>query len=563
MTEATREKTTTEDRLNEMQVALNNMEVAYTEALAELELALEDIGWDGMERSDREFSRGGLEKICKRSFMFFEKNPIIQRAVQVQAAYVFGQGVTIKAEHPLVDEVLQKFIRDKRNQKVFTSIPAMTKCESDLRIDANVFFVFSTNDRGAVRISQIVFSEIWDTITNPEDKGEVWYYERRWTPAGTSVQKIEYYPDINFHPADKARHTSHNGKPVNWDKPMLHVKVNAVLDQKFGVSELYSAQDWARAYNKFLENWATIVRSYARFAWTIVKKTGSAGRLAAKNKIDSRISEGAYKPAPSPGAAFVHDADTKLSPVRTAGATTSAEDGRRLLLMVCAATGLPETFYGDVSVGTLATARSLNRPTELAFSLRQRTWESCIEDIGEFVIRAAADVGYTSETYGDLEGFWEDDGWGGQDFVFGPDRDNEDPELRQQPIPADISVDFPPLVEDDQKAQIDAIISAATLDGKTMAGTLDLPYVAEKLLRVLGETSIEEAMERMFPDGKEQTDEESAVATLPSAVNELQQAVEALAEAQQVDRKEAVKTLATIFVEAFNEARNNTDDSDS
>ena len=531
---------------------LQVMRANYGETINELELALEDVGWNKLSGADEhDFSRDGLRKICKNSFLFFEKNPLIGRSVETKANYVFGQGVTIKAEHPLVDEVVQTFMDDRKNKKVFSTVIQLVKLEKDLNIDGNLFFAFFKNSDGQVRISPIIFDEIWDTVTNPEDKNEVWLYERQWNDkrdssghfVSTGKVRKEYYPDWEHRPSNA--NPTYNGKPVHWESPVYHVKVNAVLNQKFGLSEIYSAQDWARAYNRFLQDWATIVRSYARFAWQMTKKSGSGGRLAAKTKLDSQISSDNYKPAPAAGSVFIGSDDTKMAPMRTAGATTSAEDGRRLLLMVCAATGLPETFYGDASVGTLATARSLNRPTELAFSLRQRLWEIVIEGICGYVIQSAADAGYTSNdpaVKGTLSGDWVPDGWEEETFIYDDDTDNEDTDLRGKPIDTTVNVDFPALVEDDQKAQVEAIVSAATLNGSTLAGTLDAKYTTELLLRVLGETSIEEKIELLFPEG-----EEPEAVAVAGAVQDLQQAIEALSDEKDMERG----AIVTLLVEAL------------
>lgn len=521
----------------------------FEERINELERELEDPGWDRLYgMSEMEFSREGLRKICLKSFLFYLKNPLIRRAVQTQANYVFGQGITIKAEHPVVDEVVQAFLSDRKNKKVFTTIITMVKEEIDLGITANLFPVLFSNSVGDVRLSMVSFDEIWDIKTNPEDKNEPWYYVRKWTQNGRMEE--EYYPDWEYRPKDKPAKVDE--KKVNWDSPIHHIKVNAVLDQKFGTSEVYSAQDWARAYNQFLADWATIVRSYARFAWDVVKKSGPAGRLAARTKLDSQISQGSYQPPPAAASAFIHGDDTKLSPIKTAGATTSADDGRRLLLMVCAATGWPETFFGDVSVGTLATAKSLDRPSELKCVLRQRMWEIIWEDILAFVIQKKAEAGYTTKIDGvdrSLSGAWEKDAWDEETFLYDDDAGNEDPDLKDQPIDTTVSVSFPSIIEHSMKDEVDSVVAAATLGGNPLAGTLDAEYTTERLLRALEETSIEEVMGRLFPEGEEP--EAVAVAT---AVQDLQQAIEALSESKDMERGEVVKILAETFALAFKEA---------
>ena len=127
--------------------------------------------------------------------------------------------------------------------------------------------------------------------------------------------------------------------------------------------------------------------------------------------------------------------------------------------------------------------------------------------------------------------------------------------MRGKPIDTTVNVDFPALVEDDQKAQVEAIVAAATLNGSTLAGTLDAEYTTERLLRVLGETSIEEVLERLFPEG-----EEPEAVAVAGAVQDLQQAIEALSESREMERGEVVSTLAAAFIEAMKESKEEDDD---
>jgi hypothetical protein len=520
----------------------------FLERISELELELEDVGWQSAGNVSRtEFSRAGLRKICEQSLLFWMKNPLVRRGVKTQANYVFGQGVTVSAPHPVVNEVVQAFMEDKKNQTAYTGIHAMVKAEKDLWITGNLFFMLFSNNRGGTRISLVPFDEIEAVECNPEDRNEQWYYLRAWTEGsrlmGRRVNRRVWYPDWLYRPDDKREEIE--GDPVDWDHPLYHVKVNAVLDQAFGTSELYAVQAWAQAYNKFLADWATIVRSYARFAWDIVKKTAK-GRLAMKTALDSKIAGGDYQAPPSVGSAFIHDDATRMSPIKTAGATTSADDGRRLLLMVCAEMGLPETFFGDVSVGTLATARSLNRPTELQFSLRQLLHKEILENLCGYAVRQAAEYGH-----GALSGAWEPDDWDGERFVYANDVTNEDEEKRDKPIDTTVNVSFPPLVEEDTNKSVEAVVNAATLAGNPLAGTLDAKYTTGRLLTALGETDIEDVMAKLFPEPKE-GEEAQAVS---AAVADLQGAIEALSEAQDRDREEVVRLLASTFVQAFKEAQ--------
>jgi len=358
---------------------------AFTERLAELELALEDKAWMRLSgEGHTEFSRQALKIICWLSRSFYLKNPLITRGVDVQKHYVFGQGVTITAEDADVDEVVQDFLADAKNKAELTSHQSMLGKEVELAVDGNLFFVFfRKRGNGRTRIRTIPVDEIEDIITNPEDAKDPWFYKRVWTSRKVALDsgeidqetKTVYYPDWRYVPKEQegSKPSKIGDHEVDWSTPVYHIRVGGMPSMRFGVPETYPALDWAKAYKNFLEDWSTIVRAHARFAWNVTAKGGKTGIAAAKAKLESTIvSDDAAEanPPPTPGAAFIAGEGANISPIRTAGATTSAEDGRRLLLMVTATFGFPETFFGDASVGTLATAKSLDRPTELKISSR-------------------------------------------------------------------------------------------------------------------------------------------------------------------------------------------------
>jgi hypothetical protein len=304
---------------------------------------------------------------------------------------------------------------------------------------------------------------------------------------------------------------------VVWDAPVYHVKVGGLSDMRFGVPETYSALDWARAYKEFLEDWATIVRAYSRFAFQMTTKGGKKGLAAAKAKLGTTIGTGAREtnPPPNAGSILAVPDGQKLDPIRTAGATTKAEDGRRMLLMVAAATGLPETFFGDASVGSLATAKSLDRPTELRFCDRQTLWAGIHNDILQYAIDRVAIA-----PRGKLSGTW----------VINDEHDERrvvleiDPETGE-PIDRHIDIDFPPVLEHDKKADIEAVIMAATLDGKAAAGTISPKVVSRLLLTALGEDDIDDLLDELFPEDEEGNVNTEAEESFVEAVRSLREAL--------------------------------------
>lgn len=446
-----------------------------TERLAELELAQDDAGWIRMEgEGEREFSREGLRRITALSRLMFLKNPLINRAVTLQSMYVWAQGVEIGAADEAANAVVQAFLDDPDNRTELTGHQARTLKEQDLQVTGNLFFVFFVDRvNGTVRLRTIPADEIAEIVTDPDDAKAPWFYKRAWSQRELDGRVHTYeafYPSFRY-PTDRPRPFQIGDAPVLWDFPVYHVKVGGLPDMRFGLPETYQALDWARAYKSFLEDWATITRALARFAWNLKTKGGAPAVARAEAKLGTTISnarpvEG--NPPPLPAATFIAGEGADMQPVKTAGATTSAEDGRRLLLMVAAAFGFPETFFGDVNTGNLATAKSLDRPTELKFLDRQALWKDVIRDITGFALEAAV-------------------------------------RARKLPPTADrtVEVTFPPILEHDVAETIAAVVAAATLDGKTPAGTMDARTLVRLLLTALGVDNIDELLDALAPEGGE------------------------------------------------------------
>lgn len=499
------------------------------ERLAELELALEDQGWQRLlGDTDREFSREALREICRLARLFYLKNPLVRRSVDVQAEYVFAQGMTVRAADPLVNDVIQAFLDDAQNKAELTSHQARMLKEVELQIEGNLFFVlFINRATGRVQVRTIPFAEIDEVLCNPEDAKDPWYYRRSWQEQaldGTVVVRTAYYPDWRYRP--KSKQATLNGHPVLWDMPVYHVKVGGLSDMRFGVPEVYPALDWAKAYKAFLEDWATLTRAYSRFAHKLTVPGGKAGVVAAKTRLATTygVAAGETNPAPLTGSTFIAAPGVDLQPVRIGGANVSAEDGRRLLLMVAAAAGLPESFFGDVSVGTLATAKSLDRPTELKMRSRQTLWADVHYDLLGYVIEQSVRA-----PGGTLKGQIIDDDDGTPVVVLEPDPQTG------QPRDASLTVTFPPILEHDVAQTVAAIVDAATLKGQPSAGTMAPETLSRLLLTALGVEDVDAELEAMMLDDEwDEKPEESTptaeAAQFLEAARELREAVQVVVE---------------------------------
>ena len=468
------------------------------ERIAELELALDDVGYEriGDSNFDKQFTKASIDKIAAMARVYWLKNPLIKRAVATQANYVFGQGVDVVAADEDVQTVVDAFMEDSKNRTELTGEQAMLTKETELQVTANLFFTFFTDPlNGATRIRTIPLNEITRIIYNPDDSKEPWYYYRQWQqPKEPGSQKYEMhqamYPDINYMPKGGLP-KYFNGIEVMALNPVYHVKTNCLSDMEYGVSEIYAAIDWAKAYKDFLEDWYTIVKSLSKFAWKATSKSGSTGMAQAKQVLEGAINGGS-NPMNSdlPGQAaqvWMSSDNFDLAPMPKSGATVAVDDGRRALLMVCAATGIYEHYFGDPSTGNLATAKAMEQPMLLMFQERQELWTDVFNTILGYVINQSA-----LKPGGKLRGVMSFNDYG-ESYVDMGDTDRS------------VDVKFPPILQEDVNERIDAIVKSVTLSGQTPANTIDLKTATTQMLTALGEDT--DIVDKLFPDDPKSWDE--------------------------------------------------------
>lgn len=484
------------------------------ERIIELELQLETEGWMRMSlEGEREFSQEGLRKIINLCELYYLKNPLIKRAANLSADYVMGQGISISARHPKVNDIVQAFMDDPANVVELTGHKARQSKERALRLTGNLFLALFTNRKsGRVRVRSIPPEEITAIITDPEDRRKVWFYKREIAGGTATMEQLVkgqasagqvrtiLYPDWSYQPLQKPTRIA--DWEVMWDAPTYHVKAGGLDKMKYGLPDMYAALDWAKAVKEDLEDWASIRRSHARFAWNMTTKGGSRGVAAAKSRLGTTLAAGGSvgveaNPPPTVASTFISAEGVNMAPVRTAGAQPSPEEARRLGLMVGAAVGLPETMlFGNADVGNLATAKTLDRPTELMMVSRRTDWETVFRDIITYVLHRAIDA---QKLPGKLE---RDPDTGDLVAKMAVDQDAEpDPETGQKPeVDLHVDVDWPDLLEREILPRVQAVVAAAA------TGRLSDKLVSRLLMQALGVDDIDEELELLYPSD-DQNDE--------------------------------------------------------
>lgn len=466
------------------------------ESLSDLERQMSEPGWVRFAHlTEMEFSTTGMVQMRAICRLMSIANPLIKRGLNLRSSYVWGQGVEITARangqdgdgEQDVQAVISAFLNDDGNQRAVTGAAARDRLEHALGTDGDLFIAHFTRPlTGQVQVRVIAADEITEVISNPEDASEPWFYRRVWyrnqiDPQSGTVspqQQERLYPCIDYRPATRPRRLGQID--IAWDTPLLHVEVNRPQGWKRGIPDAYAAIPWARAYKEFLESWAGLMHSLARFAWRLTARGSTRAQAQARLAQAPQRDPGTGR-ALDVGATAITPTDATLEAIPKSGATIDAESGRPLAMMVAAALDVPVTMLlsDPGQTGARAVAETLDQPTELAMGQRRDLWAAAYQRTLRYVITEAVRA-----PQGALQGVIRRDPWTGQETVtLAGDTDQT------------IDIVFPDLDDADTAQVVEAIKKAAD------TGTVPPEVVLRLLLTALGVRDVDTIVEAMVEDG--------------------------------------------------------------
>jgi len=491
--------------------AMSANEEIFKERITELELALHDDdgsgAWNAIfgDTAGFQFTRPFLDELIHQSRLYYLKNPVIKRPVDLQAVYVWGQGFSLRAEGA-VNEVINAFWADPANRRSFTSHDALMDSERRLRVEGNLFLrFFTTPNTGRVQIRRIPVEEVRAVVFNPEDHDEPWFYYRVIKGRDGEQDREYLYPDWRYARERKIEERAAGDRPatidvrmdtlakypdavIDWSTPVMHRKTGGFGDMDFGVPETYAAIDWARAYKTALEDYRKTVKSLAKWAWKLKMGGGNTQLQAAAAALGTTYgvdgSTGETNPAPVAGSLMALLGENDIRAIDVSKAAVDPDGFRRLLLMAASAMGMPEIYYGAAE-GNFATAKSMDRPTELQFLDRQALWADVITEVLSIAVEAVAlapgNSRLSSAGYDDLTGAMK---------------------LRagSKDIALLIDVDFPPILQKDVQSYLQALTTFTTQNGQAIQAMNDGPTLYRLALTALGVDNVEEIVKVFYPD---------------------------------------------------------------
>ncbi|MDD5081761.1 MAG: hypothetical protein PHU08_00165 [Dehalococcoidales bacterium] len=345
-------------------------------ASVEAQLSLEDAGWIKLGGTGTDVLTGAdrIEQV-KRSRIYAAKDPLAKQALRLWTDYTFGTGMSWRTDEESVSKLLSTYWDSKDNAPVL-SARGQRKNSDKLLIDGEIFFAVFLGSQGQATIRTVDPMEITEIITNPDDIEDVKYYKREWaTPQ--SVQKVGYYRSFRNEKDEATPDSTGTSRQSTEDAFIYHLTYNTTGQR--GLPLLLPALDWIKLYRQFLASRVAVMLALARFAWKAKVQGGAAAVASAKAVYNEQT--------PAAGSVAIENMGADLQPIKTdSGASQAYQDGRMIKLQVAAATGWPEQYFGDVSTGNLATAKTVELPVKKMCESYQAVWAGAYDDIDQFVL---------------------------------------------------------------------------------------------------------------------------------------------------------------------------------
>ena len=347
-------------------------------ATVEEELRLEDSGWTNLSNQLVVVTDAERKTNITTSRTYALKDPLGKQSIRLWTDYAFGPGMTwsVPDDAKSTKAALDAFWNAKVNKKVLGAV-GQRLCSNKLLIDGEMFFAIFLGKESTIRYIDPL--EITEIITNPNDAMDVRYYKREWsTPQGNT--ESGYYCSIANSKDESCKDAAGKDITKTQDALIYHLAINTISQR--GNPLLLPALDWITQYRRFLASRVAIMLALARFAWQTKVVGGQAQVNAIKAKTDD-----VEVPA---GSHLVENLGSMTTPIKTdTGASNAWQDGRMIKLQVCAAVGIPEQYFGDISTGSLATAQTVELPMLKMLQSYQVIWKSAYSDINDVILEHA------------------------------------------------------------------------------------------------------------------------------------------------------------------------------
>lgn len=421
---------------------------------------------------------------------YYQTDPTMHYMVELENAYTFSRGVTVKAKDATIDAVIQKFWRHPNNRASLTTAAAQWDLNKELQLEGELFLAFYTSTlTGQVTVRTLPPSQIAKVIPAKGDAKLQQYYL---ADVNGPENRTERYPLLDYRVADtRGQLARPDFLGPNTEIAVMQVVSDAIGGR--GLSPKRTSVRWIKALTGFMQDRAVLTLAGSTFAFKQkIKGNRQAAEMAAArwSRYETRMKydmDGNERR--QGGNTFIENEASNLEQLKfDTMAANAYNDMRMFRQMAGIGSGVFEHYLGDPSTGNLATATAMELPMLKIFEFRQQFWMDVLNEILAFVV---------------LQGIRH--GTLGRQAVVALDQSGAYPIWTIEPqANTDLTIDviFPPIVQKDVAVQASALAQVATAEASTGQQMLPPEKKAEVAINLFGGDRDSGALiEQMKQDG--------------------------------------------------------------
>ncbi len=446
-----------------------------SEALGQRLPQLHEPGWTPLGGSGGD----GLLGINRREVNdqvrhYYHTDPVMHHLIQLENAYLFSRGVSVKAHDPEIDAWLQRFWQHPHNRASLTTAAAQHALNTELQIEGELFFIFYTSTlTGQVTVSTLPSTQVTRVVGAKGNPKLQLYYEAEFiNPAGQGQK----YPVLDYRVADLSRQLSQPGfASANTEVAIMQVTRETIGGR--GISAKRTSLRWIKALVGFMEDRAVLTLAASTFAFKQkIKGNRQAAELAAARwgAYEAQLKYGVDGPERRQGGnTFIENEAASLEQLKfDTMAGNAYQDKRMFAQMAGIGSGVFEHYLGDPSTGNLATATAMELPMLKQFEFGQQFWADVYGEMFQYVVLQGI-------RYGKLGGKAQTE----------LDQSGSYPMYAVEPrrgVTLKVEAIFPPIVQKDVAVQANALAQVATAEATTGQQILPPEKKAEIALNLFG-----------------------------------------------------------------------------
>ena len=343
--------------------------------------------------STRDLTPLAQDRMLALAYWLWESNPLAQWLVEVVVDFVWGEGGTITAEDPAVQQVLTAFWEDPINQleRRMDDFIRELGLQGELCLPVGVNFV-----TGQVRLGYVDPAEIDEVTTDPDNalvpitvvlKGTGGGRKRYLKVVREDTAGVSPYVGLMM-PALVGERDPVSGQ--SYEGACLLQQINRLSGARRGRSDLLSLIDWLDGYDALLFDQMDRAQQLDSFVWHVTLDGYTEEQIETWLQKNKRIRRG-----------MVRASNEKVHWDAVAP-DLKANDRDTLLRLLrghmLGARSLPEHYYGLGGDVNLATAKEMGLPTVKRMTRRQKVVRFMLRDWARFAIDQAIVAGTLPKT---------------------------------------------------------------------------------------------------------------------------------------------------------------------